>query len=230
MPLVSAVAESAANEMGEAYSNHDVAHQFVRWTVDAISSAWDAEDGWSFVRGSHSLTTSSGVATYDLPVEVGTILVVYDEARQRRLMGASPQSLVRSEVVLSRVGTPSYWCTDGMTAAGGLRMRLWEVPSGATSYTLHYSKRAPELVETDVVPLPPELIRAVHQAVLARYFENADDAAAADRAAIRQASDMAVARRRYLTSPGIDRSVVFGDIQGTRLGHPHARVPTFITS
>jgi hypothetical protein len=230
------LARELASEMGEVYSDPEIADQFDRFVAQASRDVLMA-DNWQFMHGSSALSSVAGTAEYDMSTGVpyaGDVGSVYNETLRVRLVGKSKEQLLRDGANLADSGTPAAWVLEGADfATGQLVLRLWPVPDAVHTYTVHFRAFPPsgQFTADDDIRLPFPALDAVRHKVRVYYFENSDEGsneAAIGRWEARYAQAIEALRRKYVWSPGIDRQISFGDLPRRGSSFPIPRFPRTI--
>lgn len=246
--LVSALAEELATELGEAYSDPDVASQFCRWVIEAVSELWDQEN-WSFsertiwfdyFQGGGQIWLAPSDNNNFFPSRKGgalTVRSVVDEGSTARLEGTTREDLERAGMDIWTEGTPTHWYYDGvfdgtLALIGGQpdmgvpAISLFPQPSadGQIRVTVTYATPG-TLEETDELPVPTDAFRALRENVRMRFWENAAKLELAAVCSKRWQDAVGALRRRYVSRTELDHRLGYRDIRGRGPRWPVPRIP-----
>lgn len=235
---LAALAEELATEIGEAYSDTDIALVFNGWVNEAIAELWDQEP-WRWTFKTLTLTGTILVSLTGVGVfgGSGTALSVQDvidvtvSTSPVRLTGTTEGDLLRAGANLKSSGSPTHWYyTESADDSDGAPtvpvILLYPVPTASRTYNIAVTLQCPVLVATDMIPLPPDTIRAIRENVRMRYYENARKLDSAAIHAQRWQDALATLRRRYISSVEIDSRLSYRDVRPG--GWPIPRFPNTI--
>ena len=143
---------------------------------DAKRAVEDAAP-WVQLTETISVTTSSGVADYDLvdTNERSTVYSVIADTSKLTLRRSSARHLIEQKQRESSNGTPDRWAVIGTATTGELKLRLYPTPSGAVDYSVNAYIPDADLVnnsDTLSVPSEPVFMRAYAYAIKERGEDN----------------------------------------------------------
>lgn len=211
---VSQIAEEAANEVGEQYSDADVAYRFQRWVADCAAELFGMNE-WPFLRSSFVGATVAAQANYEFTDDVaGTVeSVQYGSGDSAiRLEGTTRDRLLALGINLAQAGTPTHWYVNGVDATGGIRIAMWPVPDAVSAFTAWLTQPDPVLdTAASTLLMPRDVLRTIRYCVVLRYHEQSDDSSDKTVAAARERYSLALTGLldRYINNAGVNREIRF---------------------
>ena len=134
---------------------------------------------WAHQNSSHALSMVTDTRVYSLPVIMSEIREVRSTVTNKRVSQTTVEQLARRglDIVLTGLGNPTGWYTEGAGASGELQIALYPVPVAAdngSDLTVYGLKRPVALAITDEIPLPEEFVSIARSGIrgLVRYNEN----------------------------------------------------------
>ena len=219
---VSQLAEEAANEVGEPYSDQDVAYRFQRWVADCAAEIFSLRPNeWPFLITSQRMGDSPfyktiiGQATYEFdPIAAGTVTgIQYGTGSSAvQLRGTTRDHLLALGADLTEAGTPTHWYINGVAGSGGVQVALWPVPSAEAALSAWFTQQDPVLdAATAEVELPRDVLRAIRLCVIARYHEQSEDSSDKTTANAQARYQQAIAGliERYIYTPAVEHEIRF---------------------
>lgn len=220
---VEQLAEEIATEQGESYADQDVRLQMIGWVKEVVDDVIHYCE-WTFRYATQALVSSPGVATYPLLPDTTAVRAVSDDASGLPVSFVDLSALVSRGISLTATGNPSIAAFAG-EQDGVLLVRLWPVPVSARTYTFLTLKASPTLADTDTLPLPAPLLKAVRAGVRARYFENADDGNGQQREMKKYEQELMRQRESFVFSGALNRRMGVTDLPARSTGFDIARFP-----
>lgn len=241
---VAAMAEELATELGEAYSDQDVSFQFHSWVTEAVAELWEQET-WPFALRTLDKTAPGGDGGITLADDAGVsgiaVRDITDSATGMRLEALTRETLLHAGVNLATRGQPVAWYYENGIEPGGPQLpggantiyyepliMLYPVPVADTDVVVRYVAPPPELLDTDVLPIPFDALRALRENVRMRYYMNSGKLEQSAAHSKRWEGALAALRRRYISQPEIDNRVAYRDIRARGARWPVPRLPQTI--
>jgi len=226
---VSELARAEARKVGEDYSDPDVATLFEDWVTDAFADVLSETSDWPFQLSSEPLTTSSGVADYELQTNAETIEDIVREDINQSLPKTTPRELSMMGFDIEQSAPPATYIERGLSSTNKLQVKLWPVPDGVYSLTVYTSLGADTLAASDTIPLPQSLVHLMKFLVRASFYAHLENDTMYNKWYTKYLVQLQKIQRRFNYPSGANFHLREKPPAGTRSGFPILRYPRVIS-
>lgn len=171
MPTLLALANKYTREWGEPISDTETLDQVKEWIQDGYKEI-AAERDWDFLFRTDTISTVANTRVYSLSASASEVtsgrIVTIDD----------PIEYMPKEAIVARgldleltSAFPTLFYNEGFDEVNGVnQIGLWPVPTGVISIQFTENRRAEELSDTSIMPLPSEMLTAL------KYYVRAEQA------------------------------------------------------
>jgi len=206
MPTLLALANKYTREWGEPVSDTETLNQVKEWIQDGYKEIASERD-WDFLRRTDTIETVASTRVYSLSasaseVTYGRIVTTDDPVEY-----IPKEGLVKRGLDLEQTGAyPTFFYNEGYDEVNGVnQIGLWPIPIGIVSIEFEENRRAEELSDTSMMPLPSELLSALKYYVRAEQARDDKDFEEYDRELARFYKTVNSRKKRFKNSPPAHR-------------------------